>query len=166
MLLFYTPWKHQKSFRFLNIFRGYRKATTDSNGLNGHVAFFYCTELLIFYAHFLCSSAPLVSALNTRGVYNFITKEANIPINLVPFFNDVSLLFCRFLKSWLTNELRRLFLWKSKKVRVIYSKEGKTLLFKNASLVNMYMEFYIYFGILILLNQEKVIPISYLVSFL
>ena len=38
-------------------------------------------------------------SFNTRGVYNFITKEANIPVNLVPFFNEVSNLFCHFLKS-------------------------------------------------------------------
>ena len=27
MSLFYTPWKHQKTFRFSGVFRGYRKAT-------------------------------------------------------------------------------------------------------------------------------------------
>ena len=73
-----------------------------------------------------CSSVALVWTFNTRGVYNFITKEANIPVNLVPFFNDVS--FWGFLKSGVTNELKGLFLWNSKKVRVIYSKQGKTLL--------------------------------------
>ena len=30
--LFYTPWKHQKTFRF-SVFRGYRKATPGCNGL-------------------------------------------------------------------------------------------------------------------------------------
>ena len=49
----------------------------------------------------------LVWTLNTRGAYNFITKEANIPVNLVPFFNDVSFLFCHFLKSGVTNELEK-----------------------------------------------------------
>ena len=29
----YTPWKHQKSFRFSDVFRGYRKATPGCNGL-------------------------------------------------------------------------------------------------------------------------------------
>ena len=33
MLLSYTPWKHQKTFRFSDIFRGYRKATLGCNGL-------------------------------------------------------------------------------------------------------------------------------------
>ena len=42
--------------------------------------------------------------------------------------NEVSFLFCRFLKSGVTNELKSLFLLKSKKVRVIYSKHGKTVL--------------------------------------
>ena len=33
MLLFYTPWKHQKTFSFSDVFRGYRKATPGCNGL-------------------------------------------------------------------------------------------------------------------------------------
>ena len=33
MLLFYTPWKHQKTFRFSDVFRGYRKATPGCNRL-------------------------------------------------------------------------------------------------------------------------------------
>ena len=33
VLVFYTPWKHQKIFRFSDIFRGYRKATPGCNGL-------------------------------------------------------------------------------------------------------------------------------------
>ena len=70
-----------------------------------------------FMGIIFCSSVALVSTFNTRGVYNFITKEANIPVNLVSFFNDVSFLFCRFLKSKVTNELKSLFLCKSKKVR-------------------------------------------------
>ena len=81
-----------------------------------------------FMSIIFCSSVAVVWTFNTRGVYNFITKEVNIPVNLVLFFNDVSFLFCCFLKSGVTNELKSLFLWKSKKVRVIYSKQGKTLL--------------------------------------
>ena len=34
VLLFYTPRKHQKTFRFSDVFRGYRKATPGCNGLN------------------------------------------------------------------------------------------------------------------------------------
>ena len=34
MLLFYTPWKHRKTKRFSDVFRGYRKATPGCNGLN------------------------------------------------------------------------------------------------------------------------------------
>ena len=75
-----------------------------------------------------CSGTALVWTFNTRGVFDFITKEASIPVNLVPFFDDVLFLFCRFLKSGVTNELKSIFLWQSKKVRVIYSKQGKTFL--------------------------------------
>ena len=62
-----------------------------------------------------CSSIALVLAFNTRGVYNFITKEANIPVNLVPFFNDISFLLYRFLMSGVTNELKSLFSERAKK---------------------------------------------------
>ena len=34
VLLFYTPWKHQKTQRFSDVFRWYRKATPGCNGLN------------------------------------------------------------------------------------------------------------------------------------
>ena len=34
VLLFYTPWKHQKIFRFSDDFRGYRNATPGSNRLS------------------------------------------------------------------------------------------------------------------------------------
>ena len=34
VLLFYTPWKYQKTERFSDVFRGYRKATPSCNGLN------------------------------------------------------------------------------------------------------------------------------------
>ena len=33
VLLSYIPWKHQKTFRFSDVFRGYRKATPGRNGL-------------------------------------------------------------------------------------------------------------------------------------
>ena len=33
VLLFYTPWKHQKAFRFSDVFRVYRKATSSCNRL-------------------------------------------------------------------------------------------------------------------------------------
>ena len=33
VLLFYTPWKHQKTFRFSDVFRGYKKVTLGCNGL-------------------------------------------------------------------------------------------------------------------------------------
>ena len=56
---------------------------------------------IIFY-----SSIFLIWTFNTRDVYDFITKKANIQVNLVPILNDVSLLLCRFVKSGVTNELK------------------------------------------------------------
>ena len=61
-----------------------------------------------------CSSVVLVWTFNIRGVYNFITKKVNIPVNLVPFYNGASLLSCRILKSGITNEQESLFLLKAK----------------------------------------------------
>ena len=74
---------------------------------------------LFFMGIIFCSSVALVLTFNTRGAYNFITKKANISVNLVPFFSDVWFLFCRFLKSGVMNELKSLSLVKSKTVRVI-----------------------------------------------
>ena len=34
VLLFYTPWKHQKTFSFSDVFKGDRKATLGFNGLS------------------------------------------------------------------------------------------------------------------------------------
>ena len=67
----------------------------------------------------------LVWTFNTRGAYNFITKEASIPLNLVQFFNEVSLLFYRFLKSGETNELKSIFLWESKEVKSYLFQTGQ-----------------------------------------
>ena len=57
-----------------------------------------------------------------------MTEKADIPLNLVPFFDDVSFVFCRFLKSGVTNGLKSIFLLKNKKGNVISSKQDKTLL--------------------------------------
>ena len=39
VLLFYTPWKYQKTVRFFDVFRGYRKATLGCNGLSELINF-------------------------------------------------------------------------------------------------------------------------------
>ena len=58
---------------------------------------FYVRNCSFCMGIIFCSNVALVWTSNTRSVYNFITKESNIPVNLVQFFNDVSFLFCRFL---------------------------------------------------------------------
>lgn len=80
------------------------------------VMFFYCMELPIFYGHHLLlwRCVVLVWTFITRVVYDFITKNANIPVNFVPFFNDILFLFCHFWKSGVTNELRSLSLKEQK----------------------------------------------------
>ena len=99
--------------------------------LNLMVMFFFffliVQDCSFFMGIIFCSSVALVWTVNTRGVYNFITKEANIPVNLVPFFNDVSFLFCRFLKSGVTNELKMIFLRMSKKVKSYLFQTGQNV---------------------------------------
>ena len=90
--------------------------------------FFIVRNCSFFMGIIFCSSVASVWIFNNRGVYNFVSKKGNILVNLVPFFNDFSFLLCHFLKSGVTNELQSLFLLKSKKVTVIYSKQDKTLL--------------------------------------
>ena len=72
----------------------------------GQIAFLIVQNCSFFMGIIFCSSVAQVWTFNTRGVYNFITKEVNIPVNLVPFFNEISFLFCHFLKSGVTNDLK------------------------------------------------------------
>lgn len=90
--------------------------------------FFIIRNCSFFMGIIFCSSVALVWTFGARGAYNFITKKASIPVNLVSFFNGISLLFCCFVKSGVTNELKSLFLLNIKKFRVIYSKQDETLL--------------------------------------
>ena len=66
--------------------------------------------MVIFFFVFFLLPGFFCSSLNFqyRSVNNIVTKEPNIPVNFVPFLNDVSFLFCRFLKSGVTNMLKSL----------------------------------------------------------
>ena len=77
----------------------------DSGGI---VCFIYNTPWYGMHIIF-SSSVALVWTFDTRGVHDFISRKANIPVNLVPFFNAVSFLFCRFLDSGVTNKLKKSF---------------------------------------------------------
>ena len=52
-------------------------------------------------------------------------EKTNIPVNLVPLFNDPPFLFYCFLKSGVKNELKLLFLLKSKKSQAFLFKIGQ-----------------------------------------
>ena len=101
----------------------------------GHI-FFYCTELFLFFmGSIFCSTVVLVEPLNTRGVYNFISKKAknSSKFGLVLQWCLVPML--QLLKVW----SNLIFFLKSKKVRVIYSKQDRTLpLLKRQFGQNMY----------------------------
>ena len=76
---------------------------------------------IIFY-----SSVVLVWIFNTRSVYNFINKKVHIPVNLVRFFNNLSSIFCRLLKSGVKNELKKkVFSLKEQKSQGCSFKTGK-----------------------------------------
>ena len=55
---FYTPWKHQKTFRFFDGFRGYRKATPGCNMLKKTCI---SRSLIIITAFLLCWKSSLTS---------------------------------------------------------------------------------------------------------
>ena len=71
-----------------------------------------------------CSSVVLVRTFNTKGVYNFITTEANFGSALQWYLVPILSLLYVWSEGWAKNP----FLLKSKKVRVICSKQEKPLL--------------------------------------
>ena len=87
--------------------------------------FFIVRHCSFFMDIIFCTSVALIWISNSRGVYNFITKKANIPLKLVPFFNGVSFLFYRFLNSGVTNELKSLFFLKSKQSGLFIQNRAK-----------------------------------------
>ena len=54
---FYTPWKTSENRRFSDVFRGYKKETTSSNGLEGKGILL---ELLNFLLNFYLSGSKLI----------------------------------------------------------------------------------------------------------
>ena len=46
-----TPWKHQKSLRFSDVFRSQRMAVLGTNGLTSHLLLFFC--FIIYYLIFM-----------------------------------------------------------------------------------------------------------------
>ena len=91
----------------------------------GPRSYFFIVQNCSFFMAISYANVALVWTFNTRRVYNFITKKANIPINLVPFFNGVLFLFCRFLKSGATNEIKKYFSLKKQKIKDYLFTTGK-----------------------------------------
>lgn len=89
-----------------------------------------------------CSSVVLVLTFHARSVYNFIIKKANFPAHLVPLYNGVWFLFCRFLKPGVTTNGLKCLLLKSKKVRRVCSKQDRTFLLIKRWF-SQYMTYYI-----------------------
>ena len=54
VLLFYTPWNRQKTFKF-SVFRGYRKATLGCNGLKGNIlrSYIFLAKVTFYSAFWL-----------------------------------------------------------------------------------------------------------------
>ena len=96
VLLFYTPWKHQKtrSIRFSDIFRVYRKAATCCNGL------IKCLTIHLqrdqFFGHQICKHQNITSTLIFLRVLG-----RNCYCSLIYLFhwNFVDLLFFLFLQG-------------------------------------------------------------------
>ena len=60
VLLFYTSWKHQKTFRFSDVFRGYRKETMGCNGLSRA---FYSLRSVISYLHVFLNKHVIIKVI-------------------------------------------------------------------------------------------------------
>ena len=95
MLLFYTPWKHQKTFRFSDVFRGYRKATPGCNGLSEtYMKLIWILQLQIsskksrFRFHFL---VQIIALKMKFSIIDFFSKWPNQlgTANLVTFTEEI-----------------------------------------------------------------------------
>ena len=90
VLLFYTPWKLQKTFRFSDVFRGYRKATPGCNGLKPFVADFTFITLLLSQIY-VCARI-LTDCLMCPAINDDISKRVNIFSKFL-FLNVTKLIF-------------------------------------------------------------------------
>ena len=68
----YTPWKHQKTFRFSDVFRGYRNATLGWNGLT------YFSEL--YLSKYRDSSVPLTTDNNEHHLNTLMHVYSKLPV--------------------------------------------------------------------------------------
>ena len=87
MLLLYTPWKHQKTLKFSDVFRGYTKATPRCNGLMFFDNFIDSVRGLDYYAsnrssHRRCSVR--------KGVLRNFAKFTGKHLCQSLFFNKVA----------------------------------------------------------------------------
>ena len=73
--------------------------------------FFVVRSCSFFRTIIFCSNVVLVWTFNARIVYSFITNKANIPVNLVPFFNG---------SSFLSFGLKSMFFYTSLVVWIIF----------------------------------------------
>ena len=84
---------------------------TDYNLENsiGSCFFFIVRNCSFFMGIIFCSSVAIVWTFSNRGVYNFITKEPNIPVNLVPFFKWCLVPILSLLKVWSNEWAKKYF---------------------------------------------------------
>ena len=97
MLLFHTPWKHQKTYRFSDVFRGYRKATLDCNGLSLTMkAYMKRTDSFTFYFLSHISANRKWSKIGAWFVFWLNVNEIHSPKNMEshrdPVFQDSALI--------------------------------------------------------------------------
>ena len=69
VLLFCTPWKHQKTFRFSDVFRGYRKATLACNGLRKYSEMFVIVISQRIWMIFFMYFTTFLILLSNRNQY-------------------------------------------------------------------------------------------------
>ena len=110
MHLFSTPWKHQKTLLFSDVFRGYRKAALGRNGLR---KLFIDDCLIYLFTDWLCALALRLKDQNLNPLWTdvicskfWLSRQLHFFSNLfigffififiIPVCNDLCRLFRKF----------------------------------------------------------------------
>ena len=122
VLLFYTPWKYQKTFS--DVFRGYGKATSGCNGLNlpmPQKTFYYFTFLNFQTMKTLIKKARLpgnfigcahqlkvVCKLECGCICDISSSFIFVFIIFIIFIMFIMFMFVKFIPEWMAHEKSRL----------------------------------------------------------
>ena len=138
MLLFYNPWKHHKTFRFSDVFRGYRKATPGCNGLRKktvqcHLVFILQPWMfsLVLFSHDLTINQSQKLLINNISIY---VSDMKVIFMLAIYLYNIT-----FEDEKLMNKLQKFI--KNKQISIsdltIHNRSNHSLRQKNSVLVHL-----------------------------